>query len=179
MSTQNSSNKKSTQLDQSQRSTSISVPKNADCRNQNFDQYLGQFDHALTKINAGKLCIEKPYVENINLLVAIFPRVEKKRLQVMIEPIRCRERMCDDWWMKWPPTLTYIYPSVRVCDTSARASSLHFNSGWPTHILNKFKINVLLIESRWSLDRSCTSPKEESNKNICIFIWASQHGFWT
>ena len=84
---------------------------------------------------------------------------------------------CDGW--KWPPMLTYIYPSVRVCDTFAGASSLHFILGWPAHVLKKLKINILLIGSRWYLYRYFTSPKEESNKNIGIFIWASQHGVWT
>ena len=79
--TQNSSSKKSTQLGQSQRSTSISVPKNADCRNQNFDQDWGQFDHVLTKVNAGQLCAKSLGRKQKILLVAISHVWMKKSLQ--------------------------------------------------------------------------------------------------
>ena len=60
--------------------------------------------------------------------------------------------------------------------------SLHETSSWPwqfAHVWeNKFKISLLLIQTRWSLDQSCTSRKEESNKNIISIIWVVQGGVW-
>ena len=73
-----------------------------------------------------------------------------------------------------------IYNHLWECVTCPlRHLSLYYISSDLAHKWNKFKIHVLLIWSRWSLDQSYTSLKEESNKNIGIVIWAAQPRVWT
>ena len=86
-STQTAATKRQRNLVKSQRSTSISVPENGNCRNQNFDQSWGEFDHVLTKVNTGQLCAETLCQKHKFLLVAFSHVWMKKSFQV-IEPIR-------------------------------------------------------------------------------------------
>ena len=90
--------------------------------------------------------------------------------------------MCEmKWIMTWASCLSFLYPWLWVCDTTFGACepTLQF---WLTLtnctcVENKFKIEIFLIQKRWYLDQSCTSPKEESKKNIVSVIWVVQHGF--
>ena len=84
---QNSSSKKSMQYGQSQWSTSISVPENVDYRNRNFDQSWSQFEHVLTKVNAGQICAET-LGQNRNFPLLKFPTCERRRASKVIEPIK-------------------------------------------------------------------------------------------
>ena len=139
-------------------------------------QQKSQRSQVKVNVHPRDLC-QKMQIDEIKVLGEFRVNLTKHWPKSTLVNSALKNPRLDEW--KWPPMLTYLYPSVRVCDTTAGASSLHFISGRPAHILNKFKINVLLIESRWSLDRSCTSPKEESSKNIGIFTWVPQHGVWT
>ena len=59
-STQNNNNRKSTQPSQIERPASVFVPKIADWGDQSFGRVSGQFDQALTKVNAGQFLHWKP-----------------------------------------------------------------------------------------------------------------------
>ena len=144
---------------------------------------LGEFWVSLTmrwpKSTLAKFAL-KTLGQNKKFLCYVVPHVREE------EPPRCdqtnqmmREKcvMSDGWndLQHWP-----IYIHQWGCVTHLLGLQAYItNLADLAHKWNKFKINVQLIGSRWSLDRSCTSPKEESNKNIGIFIWASQHGVWT
>ena len=126
--TQKQQQQKSMQPGQSQHLASIFVPKSMNCRNWNFGQLSWPcIDQSQCSSN-----LRWNPRSKIEIFLLQFPICERRRAsKMMIEPIRCKERMCDEWWWKWPPTLNNIYPSVRVCDTSVGAQSLHYNSGRP------------------------------------------------
>ena len=102
---------------QSQRPALIYVPINADCRNQNFGRVWGL---SLTMRWPKSMLVKStwnPRSKPENPLLQ-FPTCERRRAsKMMIEPIRWWERMCDEWWWKRPPTLTYIYIHQWGCVT--------------------------------------------------------------
>ena len=108
-----------------------------------------------------------------------FPRVNRNCFQGA--PTKSEEEMmCEMRWVKKSSNIDSIYINHwGVWHICWRCKTLRTSCTYFESIKNKFKINFLLIRSRWSLDRSCTSSKEEPNKNIGVFIWASQHGVWT
>ena len=69
--------------------------------------------------------------------------------------------------MKLKSSISNLYPSMWVCDTYVGLVILHYNLGRPWKIVcveNKVKIHVLLIQTRWYLNKSCTSPKRNLTK---------------
>ena len=95
-----------------------------------------------------------------------------------------REReMYDEWLMSnWGESHSYLYNSLRAwrhnCWASWAYIWLWLTLTICTGVNNKFKITLLLIQTRGYLDQYWTSRKEESNKNIILIIWAIQGGVW-
>ena len=127
-----------------------------------------------------KSTLVKPAVETLAAAGNVFvllPRVNRRLPPSSSNQWEVEREICVmRRWVKCPPTLTLFISITKGVTHLLGYKTLKPTCTYLNILENKFKINVLLIRSRWSLDQSCTSPKEEPNKNIGIFIWASQHG---
>ena len=106
-------------------------------KNQTSHKFSAWLDHGLTKVNAGQtfcktlaaetLAAENPY----SLSSSSFPRVAEIRPPGSSYSLGWERKMWVVLWWNSLQLFLYLYPSMRVCDTSVGHVSLHYKTGWP------------------------------------------------
>lgn len=117
--------------------TSIFVPGSTAFKNRTFHKFSAWLDQALTKVNAGQTFCETLAAENrttaqpYGLSSSSFPRVAEIRPPGSSYSLGWERKMWVVLWWNSLQLFLYLYPSMRVCDTSVGHVSLHYKTGWP------------------------------------------------